>query len=210
MTFDGRGISGFAFLRDGSLVYSSRREGSIRGLWWLAPGHAHPERLTSTTIDAGVPAASQDGKHIAVVVHVYDVNIWRIAADGEAVAGVDRCRRQAVARRLHLGQRPRPPRGSRTVTPVAREGVLRSSLEGRGEAESVARRPTHSHCRRTHGPGDSGAGGNRCRHYNLRLVVCGHARLFSMRSSRPYSAARLGLDCDRIESPDTRFVVQGA
>ena len=85
LTFDNRGISSFAFTPDGSLVISSRRAGSIRALWWRSPD-GNLRRLTSSVVDAGGPAVSRDGKHFAFSRIFYDVNIWRINADGSGAA----------------------------------------------------------------------------------------------------------------------------
>lgn len=86
LTFDNRGISGEAFTPDGGLVVSSKRAGSIRNLWWLPPGGGRLHRLTSAVIDAGYPTVSRDGKHVAFSRMVYDVNIWRVNADGSGTA----------------------------------------------------------------------------------------------------------------------------
>jgi Tol biopolymer transport system component len=82
LTFDNRGISGAAFTPDGGLVVSSRRTGSVRNLWWVPPGGGPLRRLTSAVVDAGYPTVSGDGKHFAFSRMVYDVNVWRIPADG--------------------------------------------------------------------------------------------------------------------------------
>ncbi|MBS1854518.1 MAG: PD40 domain-containing protein [Acidobacteria bacterium] len=82
LTFDNRGISGEAFTPDGGLVVSSRRAGSIRSLWWLPPGGGPLHRLSSAVIDAGDPTVSRDGKHFAFSRLTYDINIWRVNADG--------------------------------------------------------------------------------------------------------------------------------
>jgi Tol biopolymer transport system component len=78
LTFDGRGIDGFTFLKDGSLLFSSKRTGPIRGVWWLSPRRSAPLRVTPVTLDAGPVAASRDERHFALVSYDFDVNIWRI------------------------------------------------------------------------------------------------------------------------------------
>jgi Tol biopolymer transport system component len=86
LTFDRRGISGFAFNPDGSLIFSSKRTGTIRSLWWMHPGGGGLRRLTSAVADATFPSVSRNGKHFAFTRVVADVNIWRVNADGGADA----------------------------------------------------------------------------------------------------------------------------
>jgi Tol biopolymer transport system component len=86
LTFDHRTLSGFTFTPDGGLVFSSRRGGSIRGLWWLPPGGGRPERLTSAVVDAASPTMSRDGQHFAFSRLYNDLNIWRVDADGSGKA----------------------------------------------------------------------------------------------------------------------------
>ncbi|MDE3166759.1 MAG: PD40 domain-containing protein, partial [Acidobacteriota bacterium] len=86
LTFDNRGISGEAFTPDGGLAVSSRRAGSIRSLWWLPPGGGPLLRLSSAVIDAGYPTVSRDGRRFAFSRLTYDVNIWRVNANGSTPA----------------------------------------------------------------------------------------------------------------------------
>lgn len=86
LTFDGKGISGLAFLPDNSLLFSSRRGSAIRGLWWITRNGTGLTRLTPATMDAGPPAVSRDGRHVALVVYNYDTNIWRVPLDGSSAA----------------------------------------------------------------------------------------------------------------------------
>src|SRR5579883_2084023 len=85
LTFDNRPISALVFTPDGGLVFSSKRAGTIRGLWWLPPGGGRLRRLTSTAVDAGSPAVSRDGRHVAFVKVLFDTDIWR-ADTGSAAA----------------------------------------------------------------------------------------------------------------------------
>jgi Tol biopolymer transport system component/DNA-binding winged helix-turn-helix (wHTH) protein len=85
-TFDGRNISAFAFTPDGGLLFSSRRAGNIRGLWWMDRNGGHLTRVTAATADATAPAVSRDGKHFAFTKIVYDVNVWQVSADGHGAA----------------------------------------------------------------------------------------------------------------------------
>jgi Tol biopolymer transport system component len=82
LTFDDRGISGLALLRDGSLLVTSKRVGSIRSLWWQSAPGGNLERLTPATMDAGTISVSRDGAHFALVPYISDVNVWSVKADG--------------------------------------------------------------------------------------------------------------------------------
>ena len=86
LTFDGRTISAFAFAPDGGLLFSSMRAASIRSLWWKEPRGNRLQRVTAATVDAVTPAVSRDGRHFAFAKVAYDVNIWRINADGAGPA----------------------------------------------------------------------------------------------------------------------------
>jgi Tol biopolymer transport system component len=81
ITFDGRGISGFTFLNDGALLFSSKRAGPIRGIWWLSPDRSRTVRITPVTVDAGPVEVSRDGRHTALVSYDFDVNIWCLNLD---------------------------------------------------------------------------------------------------------------------------------
>jgi Tol biopolymer transport system component len=84
LTFDNRPISALVFTPDGGLVFSSKRAGTIRGLWWLPPGGGRLRRLTSTAVDAGSPAVSRDGRHVAFVRVLFDTDIWRFSPNSGA------------------------------------------------------------------------------------------------------------------------------
>jgi Tol biopolymer transport system component len=86
LTFDNRPVSALVFTPDGGLIFSSKRTGSIRGLWWLPPGGGQLGRLTSTAVDAGSPTVSRDGKHVAFVKVLFDTDVWRVNADGSGDA----------------------------------------------------------------------------------------------------------------------------
>jgi Tol biopolymer transport system component len=88
ITFDDTGVSGVAFLNDGRLLVSSKREGPIRGLWCYGPGGKRSTRLTATTVDAGPAIVSRDGRRLALIAYSFDVNIWRVPAAGGAPATV--------------------------------------------------------------------------------------------------------------------------
>ena len=88
ITFDDTGVSGVAFLNDGRLLVSSKREGPIRGLWCYGPGGKRSPRLTATTVDAGPAIVSRDGRRLALIAYSFDVNIWRVPAAGGAPATV--------------------------------------------------------------------------------------------------------------------------
>jgi len=86
VTFDNRGISGFAYTHDGGLLFSSLREGTIHSLWWKPPNANRLTRVMSLAVDAVAPAVSSDAKHFAYAKILYDVNIWSVAADGGGAA----------------------------------------------------------------------------------------------------------------------------
>ncbi len=86
LTFDGLGIGGLAFLKDGGLLFSSMRAGPIRGIWWLGASRRQLLRLTPGTVDAGTLAVSRDDRHMAIVTRDFDVNVWRVGADGNGRA----------------------------------------------------------------------------------------------------------------------------
>jgi Tol biopolymer transport system component len=81
LTFDNRPISALVFTPDGGLVFSSKRTGTIRGLWWLPPGGGPLRRLSSTAVDAGSPTVSRDGKHVAFVKVLFDTDVWRVSPE---------------------------------------------------------------------------------------------------------------------------------
>ncbi len=82
ITSDDTGISGVTYLKDGSLLVSSKRESSIRGLWSFSPGGSRSARLTATTVDAGPAIVSRDGRRLALIAYNFDVNIWRVSPEG--------------------------------------------------------------------------------------------------------------------------------
>jgi Tol biopolymer transport system component len=86
ITVDDAGISGVTYLMDGSLLVSSKREGSIRGLWCYGPGGSRSLRLTAATVDAGPAIVSRDGGRLALVAYNFDVNIWGVPPEGGAPA----------------------------------------------------------------------------------------------------------------------------
>jgi Tol biopolymer transport system component/DNA-binding winged helix-turn-helix (wHTH) protein len=82
-TFDNRGIGAFTFLPGGGLLISSQREGTIRSLWWVALRGGDLTQITPGTADSNMPAVSRNGKHFAFSRVVYDVNVWRVATEGD-------------------------------------------------------------------------------------------------------------------------------
>ena len=117
LTFDNRQVSALVFTPDGGLVFSSKRAGSIRGLWWLAPGGGQLRRLTSTAVDAGSPTVSRDGKHVAFVKVLFDTDVWRVNPDGSGEA------RRLIASDLPDGGAQFSPDGQRLVFQSARDGT---------------------------------------------------------------------------------------
>lgn len=86
LTFDNRMIKSYAFTPDEGLLFSSKRTSSISMLWWLSPGRDRLYPLTAPAFNATSPAVSRDGKHIAFTKLLFDVNIWRVNADGSGAA----------------------------------------------------------------------------------------------------------------------------
>ncbi|MGI8743032.1 MAG: TolB family protein [Bryobacteraceae bacterium] len=86
LTFNNRMIGSFSFAPDGSLLFSSKRDSSISPLWWMAPYGSRISRLTSPIIDASWVTVSRNAKHFAFSRRLYDVNIWRVNADGSGPA----------------------------------------------------------------------------------------------------------------------------
>lgn len=86
LTYDNRMIGSFCFTRDGGLLFPSKRDSSITTLWWMDSRGGRLTRVTAPVFEASGPAASRDGKHLAFSKVVFDVNIWRVAAEGAAAA----------------------------------------------------------------------------------------------------------------------------
>ena len=76
LTSNMRRIYGMAWNSgDGSIVYSSSREGGSR-LWRIASPGAKPERLTAVGENATFIAFSRDGKRLAYTRSMLDTNVW--------------------------------------------------------------------------------------------------------------------------------------
>jgi Tol biopolymer transport system component len=88
ITFQNRAIGAFAFTSDAGLLISAKLDASVRTLWWLGPHSGRMTRLTPPVFDATSPAESRDGKHLAFSKVLYDVNVWRLNADGRGEAAV--------------------------------------------------------------------------------------------------------------------------
>ena len=86
LTNDNRMVGSFCFTRDGSLLFPSKRDSSITTLWWMDSRGGRLTRVTAPVFEASGPAVSRDGKRLAFSKVVFDVNIWRVAADGGTAA----------------------------------------------------------------------------------------------------------------------------
>ncbi len=86
ITFQNRAIGAFAFTPDAGLLISAKLDASVRTLWWIGPHGGRMTRLTPSVFDATSPAESRDGKHLAFSKVLYDVNVWKVNADGRGEA----------------------------------------------------------------------------------------------------------------------------
>jgi Tol biopolymer transport system component/DNA-binding winged helix-turn-helix (wHTH) protein len=86
LTDDNRMIGSFCFTRDGGLLFPSKRDSSVTTLWWMDSRGGHLTRITAPIFEASGPSASRDGSHLAFSKVVFDVNIWRVAAEGATAA----------------------------------------------------------------------------------------------------------------------------
>lgn len=88
LTNDGEHISGIAFSQNGQdIIFSSARGGGERrGLWRVPVVGGAPRQLPFGTDNAGAPAVSPTGNHLAFVQTTYSDKIWAydIPAPGQA------------------------------------------------------------------------------------------------------------------------------
>ena len=88
LTNDGEHISGIAFSQNGQdVIFSSARGGGERrGLWRVPVSGGAPRQLPFGTDNAGAPAVSPVGNHLAFVQTTYSDKIWAydIPAPGES------------------------------------------------------------------------------------------------------------------------------
>ena len=87
LTLDNCGISGLAWAADGdSVIVSSRRAGTVQGLWRFPLSGDSPERLIEVKEAVLSPAMSRRGDRLAYVSCPLSVSIWRMgAAEGTPV-----------------------------------------------------------------------------------------------------------------------------
>jgi Tol biopolymer transport system component/DNA-binding winged helix-turn-helix (wHTH) protein len=81
-TSDRVAVAALEYTADGGLLFSSRRGGWLRNLWWIAPGGGNPQLVSDPAFDLGSPTVSRDGKHLAYVKVQYDINLWRVGKEG--------------------------------------------------------------------------------------------------------------------------------
>lgn len=89
LTTDGLPVEGLTWTSDGnSLVFSSRRAGSIDSLWKISAKGGVPERIGANSEDLVSPAISRFGNRLAYTRSADDINIWRMDLNGAGeVAG---------------------------------------------------------------------------------------------------------------------------
>ncbi|QJE72454.1 hypothetical protein HHL28_04490 [Aerophototrophica crusticola] len=80
VTNEGGEIGGLAWLRDGSLVFSSARQGD-RGLWTLAPGAEVPRRLLAGVQDLRRLSSARHADRLAVESWTFHANLSEITLD---------------------------------------------------------------------------------------------------------------------------------
>ncbi len=78
ITAESAPIAALDYTPDHGLLFSSRRGVWLRNFWWIPPGGGKPQRVSDPAFDLGSPTISRDGRHIAFVKVLHDVNIWRL------------------------------------------------------------------------------------------------------------------------------------
>ena len=82
LTYDNVNVYGLAWTPDGAhLIYSSAKGGTF-GLWKISVAGGEAEQLPVGRENAILPALSRDGRRLAYVQALSDVNIWRFEVPG--------------------------------------------------------------------------------------------------------------------------------
>lgn len=117
VTGDDVGVSGLVYTPDGGILFSSRRGGWLRNLWWVGRGGGTPKLVSNPAFDLGAPAVSRDGRHVAYTKVLNDINLWRVpVAGGEP---------EAVSPSEFVEQNPSfSPDGSKILFVSSRTGSL--------------------------------------------------------------------------------------
>jgi Tol biopolymer transport system component/DNA-binding winged helix-turn-helix (wHTH) protein len=128
LTGDNSAIAALVYTNDGGILFSSRRGGWLRNLWWMGAGGGAPRLLSDPAFDLGSPAISRDGRHLAYMKVTHDENIWRMNI------GADRAEQVSASEFIENGPTFSPD-GRKLAFVSARTGRLQvwvASVSGAG------------------------------------------------------------------------------